>query len=254
MGYQQPFSENHPLAQLSQDEWRRLQPYLESGALAKGKVLYGCGDSPRFAYFPISGLISILATSESGAVLEVAIVCRGGFLGIPILTQSPARADARVQVAGEAIRIRADVILSEFRRSGTLQRVLLQDVDRVLAHTAQSALCLRHHSVTERLCRWLLVVADCIGADTIDLTQEAIAETLGSPRTAVSSAATALQEEGFIRQRHGHIRILKRSGLERWSCECYATLAPGSPTVVGSRSARPSLPAAQGDATRRIVR
>ena len=254
MGHQPPIRDNHPLAQLSPDEWRRLQPFLESVALPKGKVLYGWGDSPRVGYFPVGGLISVMATLESGAVLEVALVCRGGFVGIPILTQSPARAEARVQVAGEAIRVRADVILSEFRRSGTLQRVLLQDVDRVLAHTAQSALCLRHHSVAERLCRWLLVVAECTGADTVDLTQEAIAEILGSPRTAVSTAATALQDEGFIRQRHGRIRILKRSGLERWSCECYATLTPVSPALVGSRPARPSPSAAQGDATQRIVR
>jgi CRP-like cAMP-binding protein len=226
MGHQPPFPKNYPLAQLSQDEWRRVQPYIESVVLPKGKVLYGWGDVPRFGYFPVSGLISVLATSDSGDALEVAIVCRGGFVGIPILTQSPARAEARVQVAGEGIRVRGDVVLSEFRRSGTLQRVLLQDVDRVLADTAQAALCLRYHSVAERLCRWLLIVADCTGADTIALTQENIAEVLGSPRTAVSTDATALQEEGFIRQRHGHIRILKRSGLERWSCRCYATLTP----------------------------
>lgn len=219
---------NGLLAQLSDDEQRRLRPYLELIPLPKGKTLYHCGDAPRFAYFPVSGLVSILATTVAGDVLEVALVGRGGFIGIPVVMQTPARCEVRVQVAGEAVRVRSDVLLGEFKKGLTLQRLLLQDVDRVLAHTAQLALCLRHHSVTERLCRWLLVAIDCIGADTIDLTQEAIAEILGSPRTAVSTAATALQDEGFIRQRHGHLRILRRAGLERWACECYRTMTPST--------------------------
>jgi CRP-like cAMP-binding protein len=212
---------------------------LELIPLPKGKTLYDYGDVPRFGYFPVSGLVSMLATTVGGDVLEVAIVCRGGFIGIPIVMQTAARCEVRVQVVGEAFRVRADVLLGEFRRDQTLQRILLQDIDRVLAHTAQSAICLRHHSVTERLCRWLLVVADCVGSDTIDLTQECVAQMLGIPRTAVSTAATSLQDEGFIRQRHGHIHILKRAGLERWSCECYRALMVETAAVSLPRTNRP---------------
>jgi CRP-like cAMP-binding protein len=210
--------------------------------LPKGRTLYDHGDVPRFGYFPVSGLVSMLATTVGGDVLEVAIVGRGGFIGIPVVMQTPARCEVRVQVAGEAVRVRSDVLLGEFKKGQTLQRILLQDFDRVLAHTAQSALCLRHHSVVERLCRWLLVVADCIGSDTIDLTQECIAQILGIPRTAVSTAAASLQDEGFIRQRHGHIHILKRAGLERWSCECYRELMVAPASVSLPRSIRLRIP------------
>jgi CRP-like cAMP-binding protein len=218
---------NRLLAQLSPNELARIQPYLEPVPLPKGKVLYDYGDTPTYAYFPASGMLSMLAATESGAALEVAIVCADGFVGIPILFQASASAQVRVQLAGDASRLRADVLLKEFRTGGALQRTLLQYANRVLAQTTQAAICHRYHSVTERLCRWFLLVHDCLGADTIELTQECIAHTLGIPRSAVSTTAASLQDHGFIRQRHGRIQVLNRRGLQQWTCECYAMLADG---------------------------
>ena len=215
---------NRLLAQLSEDELRSMTPYLELVPLTKGKVLYDYGDIPRYAFFPVSGMLSMLAATQGGAVLEIAMICADGFVGIPIVFQVGARSQVRVQIPGDAQRIRAEVLLKAFRKGGTLQSVVLQYADDTFAQAAQAAVCHRFHSVTERLSRWLLVAQDCVHADTIELTQEFIAHMLGIPRSAVSTAATALQDQGFIRQRHGRIQILNRRGLEQWTCECYAAL------------------------------
>jgi CRP-like cAMP-binding protein len=215
---------NRLLAQLSPEELRGIQPYLESVPLPKGKVLFDVDDRPRYAYFPVRGLLSILAATESGGVLEVAMVCADGFVGVPIICQAPAVAQVRVQSAGDAYRLRAEILLKEFRKGGPFQAALLGSVHGLLAQAAQAAICLRYHSVVERVCRWVLIAHDGLGSDTIDVTQEGIAQMLGIPRSAVSTAAAALQDHGVIRQRHGRIQILNRRGLQHWTCECYAVL------------------------------
>ena len=235
---------NRLLAQLSDEERRRIDPYLESVPLPKGKVLYDHGDAPRFAYFPVSGMLSMLAATQGGGVLEVAMICADGFVGMPIIFQASARSQVRVQVPGEAYRLRSEVLLKEFRRGGILQGEILRYADDILAQTTQAAVCHRFHSVTERLCRWLLVAQDCVRTDIIELTQEFIAHMLGIPRSAVSTAAASLQDQGLVRQRHGRVQILNRRGLEQWTCECYAALngrehaMPLHPSA-GERSSRP---------------
>lgn len=238
---------NRLLAQLSQENLRWIAPYLELVPLPKSKVLYDYGDAPRYAYFPVSGMLSMLAATQGGAVLEIAMICADGFVGIPIVFQTGARSQVRVQITGEAYRVRADVLLKEFRKGGALQSALLQYADDTFAQTAQAAVCHRFHSVTERLSRWLLVAQDCVHADTIELTQESIAHMLGIPRSAVSTAAASLQDQGFVRQRHGRIQILNRPGLEQWTCECYAALkggaqdgAPSHRVQLSDRCSRPS--------------
>ena len=230
---------NRLLAQLSPEELRGIQPYLEAVALPKGKVLYDVGDRPRYAYFPVRGLLSMLAAIESGGVLEVAMVCADGFVGVPILCQRPAAAQVRVQSAGDAYRLRAEIVLKEFRRGGPFHAALLGAVHDLVAQAAQAAICLRYHSVIERVCRWLLTAQDGLGSDTIDVTQECIAQMLGTPRSAVSTAAAALQDHALIRQRHGRIQILNRRGLQHWTCECYAVLT-GAEAIGSLRVTPPS--------------
>jgi CRP-like cAMP-binding protein len=215
---------NRLLTQFSPEELRGIQPYLEAVPLPKGKVLYDVGDRPRYAYFPVRGLLSIFAATESGGVLEVAMVCADGFVGVPILCQRPASAQVRVQSAGDAHRLRAEILLKEFQRGGPFQAALLGAMHDLVAQTAQAAICLRYHSVIERVCRWVLIAHDGLGSDTIDVTQEGIAQMLGIPRSAVSTAAAALQDHGLIRQRHGRIQVLNRAELRHWTCECYAVL------------------------------
>ena len=219
---------NRLLAQLSEEELRWIAPYLEFVSLPKGKVLYDYGDTPRHAFFPVGGMLSMLAATQGGAVLEIAMICADGFVGMPIVFQAGARSQVRVQIPGEAYRLRAAALLKEFRKSGALQMAILQYADETLAQAAQAAVCHRFHSITERLSRWLLVAHDCVRADTIELTQEFIAHMLGIPRSGVSTAAAVLQDQGFIRQRHGRIQILNRPGLEQWTCECYAALKGGA--------------------------
>lgn len=212
---------NTLLATLPDDEWRRLSPYVGSMILSKGKLLYEEGDVPRYGYFPASGMASVLATTADGGVMQIATVCRDGFVGIPILLQRPATGRALVQVAGEAYRVPADLLLREFRRCGRLHAALLQEVDRLLTESARAALCHRYHSVLQRVCHWLLHVRDGVGLDLIDVTQEHIAEMLAVPRSGVSAAAAVLQERGLIRQRRARIQVLKARGIELLVCECY---------------------------------
>jgi CRP-like cAMP-binding protein len=215
---------NRLLAAVPPEERQRFEPHLERVTLPKGKVLYDHGDVVRYAYFPVSGTMSMVAAAETGAVLQIAMICNEGFVGLPVLLRAPAPAQVTVRLPGEAYRIHADALLHEFRRGATLQDVLLQYVHRLLIEVAQAAVCYRYHSRRQRICRWLLTAQDCARTDILELTQEFIAEMLAIPRSAVSETAVALQERGLIRQRHGRIQILKRHDLQMMACECYVAL------------------------------
>jgi len=230
---------NRILTALSDDERQRLTRHLEHVRLPSGKILYEVGDAVRFAYFPLGGVVSLLASTASGAAAEVAMIGNDGVVGMPILLPvNVAPYQVLVQIAAEAFRLRADIFLAEFRRDGSLQEAVMEHLQDLLAQMAQSGACNRFHSASQRLCRWLLMSHDRVQTDTIPLTQEFIGHMLGADRKRVSAAAARLQDAGVIRQRHGQIRILNRRGLESRACECYAVVR----SKVSNRDVLPPRP------------
>jgi CRP-like cAMP-binding protein len=219
---------NKLLAALPHEEFRRLSPHLELVRLTPGRILYHAGTSVRHAYFPKSGMICLLSTTESGRTIEVGMIGDEGMAGIPIILGSgPAPYQIMVQIAGNALRLKGDVLREEFKRGGRFQDLLLRYTHTMLVQIAQSAACNRFHTVEERLCRWLLVSRDRVHTDTIYLTQEFLSHMLGVPRTSITMIAGALQRQGFIRYSRGKILITDRRGMEAASCECYRVVRDG---------------------------
>lgn len=216
---------NRLLAALPRDERERLSSHREQVHLAKGKVLYEVGETVRHAYFLAGGIASLLSITEDGETVEVAMIGREGLVGIPVLLgirNAPYR--VMMQVAADAVRIRAEKLAEEFRRGGVLQNLALRYTHTLIAQISQSALCNRFHTVEQRLARWLLVASDRIQSNQIFLTQEFIAHMLGVPRTSVTMIATNLQRSGAIGYRRGKIQILDRQRMEVTSCECYKAM------------------------------
>ncbi|GAB2512970.1 Crp/Fnr family transcriptional regulator [Lysobacter humi (ex Lee et al. 2017)] len=216
---------NGLLETLSEEECDRLRDDLQVVELPAGKVLYASGATQPCMYFPRSGVVSMTYTTESGDSTEFAMIGREGLVGIATLMDSRSTpSSAVVQVAGEALALRADVADREFRRGGQFQFMATRYMQVLLAQMAQTAVCNRHHSVEKQLCRWLLLCHDRIGSDELQLTQETIAARLGVRREGVTEAARRLQDLGLIRYSRGRISIVDRAGLERQSCECYAVV------------------------------
>ncbi len=222
---------NALLLALPADEWRRLAPYAEPLTFPKGQVLYDVGDVPRYAYFPGSGLLSVLASTEAGLVVQVGTVSRREFAGVPIIAGTPATSQVVVTLPGEGHRIRSEPVRQAFHRCATFHTQVLERLDRLLLEAAQAVVCHRYHTVPQRLSRWLLDARDCVETDEIALTQERIAELLATPRSAVSTTAAAFQDRGLLRQRHGRLQILRRAGLEALACECYHVLRRTTPVT-----------------------
>lgn len=213
---------NSLLGALPREEYERLSPHLELVSLKPGRVLYHAGDAVSHAYFPKGGMICLLSTTESGRTIEVAMIGSEGMAGVPIILRCEAAPyQVMVQLAGNALRIRAGALRAEFDRGGRLQHLLLRYTHAVLTQVAQSAACNRFHTVEERLCRWLLVSRDRIQTDTVRLTQEFLSDMLGTPRSSVTAVAATLQREGLIDYSRGKITILDRPAMEAASCECY---------------------------------
>jgi CRP-like cAMP-binding protein len=215
-------SENRILSALPRDEYERLLPHLERVHLPQSKIIYDPGDIIRHAYFPLSGMISLLSATEDGETLEVSMVGNEGVVGVPLAWKArnvPYR--VMVQIASDAMRVTATALLTELRRAGKLEESMLMYAHSTLVHISQSAVCGRFHTVEKRLCRWLLVARDRVKSNNIQLTQEIIAHMLGTPRTVVTTAACNLQDAGLIRYRRGKITILDPQGLEKSACECY---------------------------------
>jgi CRP-like cAMP-binding protein len=213
---------NRLLAALPREEYEGLSPHLEMVRLTPGNTLYHAGDAVRHAYFPIGGMISLLATTEGGRSIEIAMIGTEGMAGVPlILGRGAAPYEVMVQLAGTALRVRGDVLRAAFNRGGRVQEILLRYTHALFTQVAQSAACNRFHTVEERLCRWLLVSRDRVQTDTIRLTQEFLSHMLGAPRSSVTEVAGALQSEGLISYSRGKITILDRRGLEAAACECY---------------------------------
>jgi CRP-like cAMP-binding protein len=225
---------NRVLGAIAPDDRRRLEPHLERVHLQRRKVLHEPGVTTRHVFFPLDGVVSLLALTVDGHAVEVAAIGNDGLIGLAAV--SPTRTacyQSLVQIPGDAFRLRADVFRSEFERAGSLRLTVMSHLHEVLDQVVQSSACNRFHNTRQRLCRWLLMSRDRMQSDTFVLTQEFIALTLGADRKRVSAAAAVLQDAGVIRQRHGKITILNRRGLEQLSCECYHA-APGP--MVGERT------------------
>jgi len=214
--------QNLLLAALSAAQLKRLSRHLELIEMPLGDVLYESGRHLSYVYFPTTSLISLLYVLESGASSQIAVVGNDGVVGVALFMggeTTPSR--AVVQSAGEGYRLAAKAIKSEFTRGGPIQGLMLRYTQSLITQMAQTAVCNRHHSVDQQLCRWLLHSMDRLGVPDITMTQELIASMLGVRREGVTEAAGKLQKQGVIRYRRGQIHVLDRRKLERLSCECY---------------------------------
>lgn len=216
---------NQLLAVLPATEWARLEAHLERIELPLGRVLYESGRKLGYVYFPTDAIVSLLYVMEDGASAEIAVVGREGIVGISVFMGGESTTNqAIVQSAGQGYRLRASVLKEEFERGGPVQHLLLRYTQALITQMAQTAVCNRHHSLDQQLCRWLLLSLDRLSGSELLMTQELIANMLGVRREGVTEAAGHLQKAGLIEYQRGHIRVLDRRGLERRTCECYAVV------------------------------
>jgi len=217
--------QNRLLASLVEEDWLRWHPHLEPVKLPLGHVLYESGATLSHAYFPTSAIVSLLYVTLDGASAQVAAVGFEGVVGVPLFMggeSMPSR--AVVQSAGYAFRIPAHVLKAEFSRSAPVMKLLLRYTQALITQMAQTAVCNRHHSVDQQLCRWLLLTLDRLRGNELVMTQELIANTLGVRREGITEAAIQLQKLGLIHYSRGHISVLDRPGLEQRVCECYGVV------------------------------
>jgi len=218
---------NHLLAALPSEEFDRIAPHLELVPMPLGQVLYESGGHLRHVYFPTTSIVSLLYVMEDGASAEIAVVGNEGILGVSLFMggeTTPNR--AVVQSAGYGYRLPGAFLKQEFNRAGgrALMLLLLRYTQSLITQMAQTAVCNRHHSLEQQLCRWLLLSLDRLSSNELGMTQELIANMLGVRREGVTAAAGRLQREGLIRYRRGRITVLDRPGLEARVCECYAVV------------------------------
>jgi CRP-like cAMP-binding protein len=214
--------QNHLLAALPRAETERIVSHLELVPLTLGSALYESGDRLKDVFFPTTAIVSLLYELENGSSAEIAVVGNEGIVGIALFMGGDTMPNrAVVQSKGHAYRLRGQILKEEFNRGGALQHLLLRYTLALLTQMAQTAVCNRHHSVDQQLCRWLLLSLDRLPANELTMTQELIANMLGVRREGVTEAAGKLQEAGLIRYRRGRITVLDRPGLEARVCECY---------------------------------
>jgi len=214
--------QNHLLHALPSAEFERLARHLELVSMPLGKVLYESGSQLRHVYFPTTSIVSLLYVMADGASAEIAVVGNEGMVGVALFMggeTTPSR--ALVQSAGHAYRLPGQVLKEEFHRASALQYLLLRYTQALLTQMAQTAVCNRHHTVDQQLCRWLLLSLDRLPSNQLSMTQELIANMLGVRREGVTEAAGKLQALGLIKYSRGHITVLDRPGLEKKCCECY---------------------------------
>ncbi|MDN3523511.1 Crp/Fnr family transcriptional regulator [Halomonas ramblicola] len=225
MALQHDPRQNHLLAALSRDEYQRLAPHLEWAELTLGESLGESGKVMHHVYFPTDSIVSLLCVMEDGDSTEIAVVGAEGIVGISLFMggeTTPSR--AVVQSAGSAYRLKGQLLRDEFDRAGALQHLLLRYTQALITQMAQTAVCNRHHSLDQQLCRWLLLSLDRLPTNELVMTQELIANMLGVRREGVTESAGKLQRAGLISYHRGHISILDRPGLEARVCECYAVV------------------------------
>lgn len=206
-------------------ELKRWQPHLEPVVLELGDVLYEPGDKMSHVYFPTTAIVSLLYVMDSGASAEIAVVGHDGVVGISLFMggeSTPSR--AVVQSAGHGFRLKAGWMMTEFNRAGAVMHLLLRYTMALIAQMSQTAVCNRHHSLDQQLCRWLLLSLDRLSGNELVMTQQLIANMLGVRREGVTESALKLQKAGLIKYLRGRITVLDREGLERVTCECYAVV------------------------------
>ncbi|MDO8272167.1 MAG: Crp/Fnr family transcriptional regulator [Gammaproteobacteria bacterium] len=215
-------NQNHLLAALPNEDFARLLPLLELAAMPLGEMLYEPGQQMRHAYFPTTTIVSLHYVTESGASAETAGVGNEGVVGVALfMGGDTTSSSAVVHTAGHAYRLDGRLLKQEFNRGGFIHGLLLRYTQALMTQMSQSAACNRHHSVEQRLCRWLLLTLDRCQSNDLVMTQELVASMLGVRREGITEAAGNLQRAGFISSRRGHIAVLNRGGLEAASCECY---------------------------------
>jgi CRP-like cAMP-binding protein len=219
------FRKNQLLAALPLEIWSRWLPFLERVQMPLGQVLYEAGVTLEYVYFPIDCIVSLLYVLQNGESAEIAVVGNEGLIGVSLFMggeSTPSR--AVVQSAGIGCRLKAHIVKDEFHKVGPVLHLLLRYTQALLTQMAQTAVCNRHHTVDQQLCRWLLLSLDRLKGDELIMTQDLIANMLGVRREGVTEGALKLQKAGLIRYARGHISVLDRKGLEARTCECYAVV------------------------------
>jgi CRP-like cAMP-binding protein len=214
--------QNKLLAALPAEDLQRLLPDLELVKLPLGKVIYSPGERLRYAYFPTTATVSLHYDMKAGDSAEIAGVGNEGVVGILLMMGSDSTSSsATVQVSGCAYRLKASLLKEEFERAGFTQRLLLRYIQAIITEISQTAACNKHHSVHQRLCRWLLLTLDRTPSNNLVMTQELVAYMLGVRREGITEVAGSLRNAGVISYNRGHIKVLQRLGLEAGACECY---------------------------------
>lgn len=230
-------NQNRILDALPTEEYQRLVPYLELVSLPIHKVVYEPGEPITHVYFPYKALVSLVSNMEDGSVVEVGLVGSEGMVGIPVfLGSNITTTKAFVQVADGGVRMETERFKVELKRGGALQNLLLQYTQMLLTQVSQTAACNRLHTVEERLARWLLTVSDRLQSDQFLITQEFIAQMLGTRRSGVTVAAGILIQAGMISYTRGKITIVERKSLESTSCECYQVVKNEFTRLLGIKS------------------
>ncbi|MEO7208121.1 MAG: Crp/Fnr family transcriptional regulator [Steroidobacteraceae bacterium] len=215
--------QNQLLAALPDTEWFQWLPHLELIDLPLGAVLYESGNELSHVYFPTTAIVSLLYVAINGDSAEIAVVGHEGIVGISLFMGGGSTSGrALVQSAGRGFRLAVNFMLEEFNRSGPVMRLLLRYTQSLLTQVAQTAVCNRHHSLDQQLCRWLLLSLDRLSSNELVMTQDLIANMLGVRREGITAAAGSLHKAGLIDYHRGRIVVLNRDGLERRTCECYA--------------------------------
>jgi CRP-like cAMP-binding protein len=234
--------QNHLLAALPAAEFERLSAHLELVVIPLGEMLYVPGGKLQHAYFPTTSIVSLHYVMASGSSSESAGVGKEGVVGVALFMGGDTTpSSAVVQTAGHAYRLEGRLLKQEFDRAGLMQRLLLRYTQALITQMSQIAACDRHHSVEQRLCRWLLLTLDRAPMRELVMTQELVASMLGVRREGVTEAAGRLQKAGLIRYRRGHITVLERSRLESHACECYGVIKKEMARLLPNERHRPCL-------------
>tara|TARA_R110001583_G_scaffold12927_4_gene56604 strand:+ start:9200 stop:9943 length:744 start_codon:yes stop_codon:yes gene_type:complete len=217
--------QNHLLSALPKDVQDRIFPFIELEKLELGLVMYEAGDKLAYVHFPVDSIVSLLYVMESGASAEISVVGNEGLIGVALFMGGESTSSrAVVQSEGYAYRLKSSRLTEEFHRHGKLLELMLRYTQSLITQMAQTAVCNRHHSINQQLCRWLLLSLDRLPDNHLTMTQELIANMLGVRREGVTEAAGKLQKLGVIDYHRGHIAVLDRVKLESLSCECYAVV------------------------------
>jgi CRP-like cAMP-binding protein len=237
-------AQNHLLAALPRAAFAGLSSHLELVPMPLGKMLYVPDEQQLHAYFPTTSIVSLHYITESAETAEMAGVGNEGMVGVSLFMGGMSTySSAVVQTAGSAYRLKGDRLILEFNRAGIMQKLLLRYAQALMTHMAQTAVCNRHHSVEQQLCRWLLLTLDRLPTNHLVMTQELIANMLGVRREGITEAAGNLQRAGYISYRRGHIAVLNRQGLEKHSCECYEVVRAEMKRLFADLQEQQSTPA-----------